>query len=85
MATSRTRKSKTRKSPSAALEKRAVFEGRKQRTKSGLTKADLMMNKRGVIVSKAKYEAGVRLYLSTLASGKLAAPFQSGRRGGSRW
>merc|ERR1719293_288260 len=40
----------------------AVFSGRKEKTISQLTKADLMKNKRGKIVTKKKSAAGKKLY-----------------------
>merc|ERR1712154_323301 len=40
-----------------------VFRGTRQKTKtSGQTKADLMKNKRGKIVSKAKSRQGMKIY-----------------------
>jgi hypothetical protein len=59
----------------AAREKRAVWEGKKTRTKSGLTKSDLMRNKTGKIVSKKQHAAGMRLYARGKKEGWLAAPF----------
>ena len=44
-----------------SYEKRAVWEGKLNRTKSGLTKGDLMENKYGKIVSKRQHAAGRRL------------------------
>lgn len=66
----------------AAREKRAVFEGRLQRTKTGLTKNQLMRNKHGKIISKAKHAAGKRLQARGKAEGWLAKPFTKG--GGRR-
>lgn len=37
-----------------------VYNGSAERTKGGLTKNDLLRNKRGKIVSKAQYENGLR-------------------------
>ena len=37
-----------------------VWRGEARHTSGGLTKADLMINKRGKVVSRAKHEAGVR-------------------------
>ena len=70
----------------AAREKRAVYEGRLQRTKTGLTKSQLMRNKNGKIISKAKYEAGKRLHARGKREGWLAQPFTrgGGRRGKAR-
>merc|ERR1712198_267381 len=39
-----------------------VFRGSKMKTKGGLTKADLMKNKNGKIVSKARHKAGKKNY-----------------------
>merc|ERR1712066_683672 len=44
----------------------AVFAGRKEKTVSGLTKASLIKNKRGKIVSKAKAALGKRNYAKGL-------------------
>lgn len=65
----------------AAREKKAVWEGRLSRTKTGLTKSQLMRNKQGKIISKAKYEAGKRLHARGKREGWLAKPFT---RGGGR-
>ncbi len=42
--------------------KKEVFIGTAQKTSGGLTKADLMKNPRGKVVSKKKYAAGKRAY-----------------------
>ena len=42
--------------------KAKVYHGNAEMTTGGLTKADLMMNKRGRIVSKKKYEQGLKRY-----------------------
>ena len=39
-----------------------VWKGQAKKTPGGLTKDNLMKNKRGKIVSKKKYEAGLRAY-----------------------
>lgn len=51
-----------KKKVSKGWDKRAVWENRKTKTRGGLTRDDLMMNKRGRIVSKRKHEAGKKLY-----------------------
>ena len=51
-----------KKKVSSAWDKRAVWEGRKTKTRGGLERADLMQNKNGKIVSKRKHEAGKKLY-----------------------
>lgn len=43
-------------------DKRAVYEGRALKTASGLTRADLMLNKRGKVVSVKQHEAGLRAF-----------------------
>merc|ERR1740120_208407 len=45
----------------------AVFDGRKEKTQSGLTKAQLMKNKSGRIVSKASSAAGKKRYAGSKA------------------
>merc|ERR1711907_66043 len=42
--------------------KSVVFRGGKEKTKSGLTKSDLVKNKRGKIVSKKSLAAGKKAY-----------------------
>ena len=39
-----------------------VFNEEAKKTRGGLTKEGLMMNPKGKIVSKKKYESGVKLY-----------------------
>ena len=39
-----------------------VFNEEAKKTRSGLTKEGLMMNPKGKIVSKKKYESGLKLY-----------------------
>ena len=43
-------------------DKKLVFDGLKQKTRSGLTKSNLMMTKDGRIVSKKKHEIGKKQY-----------------------
>ncbi len=43
--------------------KRRVFAGTATQTVGGLTRADLMRNKRGKIVSRKKHAQGVRMML----------------------
>lgn len=45
-----------------AGQRRQVWEGRAQKTRGGLTKADLKVSKSGKIVSKAKSSAGRKMY-----------------------
>ena len=40
----------------------SVFKGKKEKTVSGLTKTDLMLNKRGKVVSKKAHTLGLRQY-----------------------
>merc|ERR1719262_1905871 len=47
---------------SGRLAKSQVFRGRKEKTKSGLTREMLMKNKRGKIVSKRQSAAGKRKF-----------------------
>merc|ERR1719311_564670 len=47
---------------SGKLAKSQVFRGRKEKTKSGLTREMLMKNKRGKVVSKRQSAAGKRKY-----------------------
>jgi len=42
--------------------KRQVFNGTATHTKSGLTKAQLMLNKRGKVVSAAKHAHGLKAF-----------------------
>lgn len=44
------------------LERRDVWEGRREKTRGGLTKSDLMKNTRGRIVSKDKHKQGLKIY-----------------------
>mmetsp|Transcript_7663 Transcript_7663/g.13337 ORF Transcript_7663/g.13337 Transcript_7663/m.13337 type:complete len:136 (+) Transcript_7663:83-490(+) len=44
------------------LSKAVVFRGNKEKTRSGIKKADLMKNKRGKIVTKAQSSAGKKAY-----------------------
>lgn len=62
----------------AAREKRAVFEGRLTKTKGGLTRADLMENKTGKVVSKKQHAAGKRLHAKGLQEGWLHPPIRAG-------
>ena len=71
----------TRRSGTAAREKRAVWNGEISHTKSGLTKSKLMKNKRGQIVSKAKHAAGQAQYRYLKREGLLSSRFT---RGGGR-
>ena len=68
----------------AAREKRDVWSGRLSRTRSGLTKSDLMLNKAGKVVSKRQHAAGKRLYQRGKAEGWLASPFTRGGGGAPR-
>jgi hypothetical protein len=57
--------SRTTKYPTAetiAGQRRQVWEGRAERTKGGLTRADLMMNKQGKIVSKRASRASKKAF-----------------------
>lgn len=54
--------------------KKDVYEGRAKHTSGGLTKKDLVKNKRGRVVSKAKHEQGLRMFPQTL--GKSGSPFR---------
>merc|ERR1712203_1105809 len=49
-----------------SLAKATVFSGRKQKTKSGLTKASLAKNKRGKVVSKKMSANGKKVYGRTI-------------------
>ena len=53
-----------------------VFHGTAKHTSGGLTKNDLMKNKRGEIVSKKKHELGLKIYKKN--EDKLAPPFRAG-------
>merc|ERR1719453_2326177 len=46
----------------------AVFDGRKEKTISGMTKAQLTKNKAGKIVSKAQSALGRKRYASTIGA-----------------
>ena len=61
-----------------AYEKRAVWEGKKTRTASGLTKSDLAVSKTGQIVSKARQIIGRRRMSIMKREGTAAAPFKKG-------
>jgi hypothetical protein len=63
----------------AANDKRKVWNGEKQRTRSGLTKADLMVRKYGgQIISKLKHRQGVELMRRLKREGRWnpAPPFR---------
>lgn len=47
---------------SPGWDKRQVWEGKKTKTRGGLTRDDLMKNKQGKIVSKKKHAQGKKLY-----------------------
>lgn len=64
----------------AAREKRAVWDGRLTKTKGGLTRADLMENKSGKIVSRKQHAAGKRLHARGVQEGWLAPAFQGHKR-----
>jgi hypothetical protein len=55
--------------------KAQVFHGTADKTAGGLTKSDLMMTKRGRIVSRAQHAAGLKAIARLRASGKMAKPF----------
>ena len=62
---SRKSPARTTKYPTAetiAGQRRQVWEGRAERTKGGLTRADLMMNKQGKIVSKRASRASKKAF-----------------------
>jgi hypothetical protein len=61
----------------AAQEKREVWEGKRQKTSSGLSKGDLIKNKAGKVVSKKQYKKGQELYKKMKREGRLATPFRS--------
>ena len=63
----------------AALAKRRVWDGLQSRTPTGLTRADLMKNKQGRIVSKRKHAAGVRQMAKLIATNRAAPKFTRGR------
>lgn len=44
------------------LERRDVFEGRREKTSGGLRQDDLMLNSRGRVVSRAKNAQGKKIY-----------------------
>merc|ERR1711994_189401 len=46
----------------SAVQKRQVFNGTKVKTNGGLTKANVMKNKNGLIVSKKAHQHGKRIY-----------------------
>merc|ERR1711879_759048 len=59
----RVRRRKARKRVSKLGSKSQVFRGTRLKTKSsGQTKADLMKNKRGKIISKKMHKRGLKLY-----------------------
>ncbi len=58
-----------------ADEKRWVWEGRLLKTKSGLTKSQLMVSKSGQIVSKKKHALGVKIFKKNKKAGLMAEPF----------
>lgn len=73
-----------RKSPQAQLIRREVYEGRRHATEGGLTKADLMVNKRGRIVSKAAHEQGKKMYNKNNLAVYQAEPFTKGSSSGRK-
>ena len=60
----------------AAHQKRLVWDGKLDKTDSGLTKADLALSKGGKVVSKARQELGRKQMAKLRAQGKAASPFQ---------
>mmetsp|Transcript_24118 Transcript_24118/g.55942 ORF Transcript_24118/g.55942 Transcript_24118/m.55942 type:complete len:115 (-) Transcript_24118:206-550(-) len=46
------------------LAKAVVFQGKKEKTKGGFCKADLLKNKRGKVVTKAKHAAGKKSFVT---------------------
>jgi hypothetical protein len=61
----------------AALQKRAVWEGRIPKTDSGLTKSQLTVSKSGQIVSKLKQAHGKKMMADLKKRGLWAPPFGS--------
>ena len=61
----------------AARQKRLVYEGRLSKTSGGLTKKDLIKNKRGQIVSKWKSEISKERMSKLKKQGKWAPPINS--------
>ena len=55
--------------------KAQVWHGTVDKTAGGLTKSDLMMTKKGRIVSRAQHAAGLKAIQRLRASGKMAKPF----------
>ena len=53
-----------------------VMHGNAKKTAGGLTKADLMYNDNGDIVSKKKHALGLKMYRKN--ESKMAPPFKSG-------
>ncbi|CAJ1436564.1 unnamed protein product, partial [Effrenium voratum] len=48
--------------------RKEVMQGMRKKTKGGLTKEDLIVNKRGRVVSKKKHEQGKRSFQKYLSS-----------------
>ena len=65
-------------------EKRQVWEGEKNKTSSGLTRKDLMLNKDGKVVSKKQHKKGKELYKMMKREGRLAEPFKKKSRSRSK-
>ncbi len=63
-----------------SLEKRRVWQGKQAKTKGGLRKADLKLNKQGKVVSRKKSEAGKKMYLRNKARGLMGKPFGKKKR-----
>lgn len=64
------------KSRKVAYQKRAVWEGRLDRTDSGLTKRDLAVSKSGQIVSRLKQQQGRKQMQWLRKQGLAAEPFR---------
>jgi PBP1b-binding outer membrane lipoprotein LpoB len=80
MATKTATKTKTAaKSVRPADEKRKVWEGKLEKTRSGLKKSDLMISPSSKqVISKAKYKIGVAQMKKLRAANKAAEPFKKG-------
>merc|ERR1712198_334091 len=73
----KTRKAK-KKSKIVVGSMRRVFSGTADRTKGGLTKKDLMLNKAGKVVSKKQFKRGQQQFKSS-GLGKWTAAVQKAR------
>ena len=72
--------SQQKKTMRCADEKRAVWQGRLEKTRTGLTKSGLMVSKYGQIISIKKHNIGKRRYAQMVKEGIAAPPYKKKRK-----